>query len=86
MVPEYLTLANVNTSSYVRVYKVLSGFKAKMRLANLGIVPGVLVKKLQTAPLSGPVAVEVKNKGQLVIGHGLAAKILVIIPENSFKS
>lgn len=47
-----------------------------MRLANLGIVPGVEIKKRKSAPLKGPVEILVKGTS-LVIGRGIAAKIIV---------
>ncbi len=53
-----------------------AGIKAKMRLANLGIVPGVKIKKKKSAPLKGPIEILVKGSS-LVIGRGLAAKIIV---------
>jgi len=60
----------------VTVVKVNAGYKAKMRLANLGIVPGVKIKKRKSAPLKGPIEIVVKGSS-LVIGRGLAAKIIV---------
>lgn len=49
---------------------------AKMRLANLGIIPGVKITKKQSAPLKGPIEIIVKGSS-LVIGRGLASKIFV---------
>jgi len=47
-----------------------------MRLANLGIVPGVKIKKKKSAPLRGPIEIIVKGSS-LVIGRGIASKIIV---------
>ena len=60
----------------VRVLNVNTGFKAKRRLANLGLVPGTVIKKKKEAPFRGPIEIYVKG-AQLVIGRGLASKILV---------
>jgi len=55
---------------------VNAGYRAKMRLANLGIVPGVKIKKKKSAPLRGPIEIIVKGSS-LVIGRGIALKIIV---------
>lgn len=60
----------------VRVLNVNTGFKSKRRLANLGVVPGTTIQKRKEAPFRGPIEVFVKGT-QLVIGRGLASKILV---------
>jgi Fe2+ transport system protein FeoA len=61
--------------------KVNAGDKAKRRLANLGILPGVKVLKKKSAPLKGPLELTVKGTS-LVIGRGLAAKIKVECSEH----
>ncbi len=60
----------------ITVLSVKTGIKAKRRLANLGIVPGVKILKKRSAPLKGPLEIIVKGTS-LVIGRGLAAKIMV---------
>ncbi|MFW9866059.1 MAG: ferrous iron transport protein A [Candidatus Thorarchaeota archaeon] len=55
---------------------VNAGSKAKRRLANLGIVPGVQIIKKRSAPLRGPLEIIVRGTS-LVIGRGLASKIIV---------
>lgn len=52
------------------------GQKAKRRLANLGIIPGVEIIKKKSAPLRGPVEIIVKGSS-LVLGRGIAQKIIV---------
>ena len=69
-------LTECNKGEIVVVVKVNAGFKAKRRLANLGIVPGVKIVKKKSAPLRGPLEIIVKGSS-LVIGRGLAAKIIV---------
>lgn len=53
-----------------------AGHQAKMRLANLGIIPGVEIKKIKSAPLRGPIEIIVKGSS-LVLGRGIATKIIV---------
>ena len=60
----------------VIVLNVNAGLKAKRRLANLGILPGAKIKKKKDAPFRGPIEVIVKGSS-LVIGRGLASKIIV---------
>ena len=60
----------------VNVLSVNTGFKAKRRLANLGVVPGVIIKKKHSAPWKGPLGIIVKGS-DIVIGRGLASKIMV---------
>ena len=59
-----------------KVIGVNAGFRAKRRLANLGIVPGTIIKKKTQAPFHGPLEIIVKGS-TLAIGRGLASKILV---------
>ncbi|MGB5912005.1 MAG: FeoA family protein [Promethearchaeia archaeon] len=65
----------------VKVLRVNSGYHAKRRLANLGILPGVQIIKKKAAPFRGPVEIIVKGTS-LVIGRGIAARIIVL-RENS---
>lgn len=70
-----ITLDLLQNNREFIVRRVHAGWRAKTRLANLGIVPGTKIKKLRSAPLFGPVQVKVKGS-DLVIGRGLARKIL----------
>lgn len=58
------------------VMGVNAGYGAKRRLAHLGIVPGVKIIKKKSAPFRGPINIIVKGTS-LVLGRGLASKILV---------
>lgn len=60
----------------VVVVSVNAGYKAKTRLANLGVVPGTKIMKTKNAPFKGPLEIMVKGSS-LVIGRGLASKIIV---------
>ena len=61
----------------LKVIRVNAGYHAKRRLANLGIIPGVQIIKRKAAPFRGPIEVIVKGS-LLVIGRGLAARIIVM--------
>ncbi|MFX0024630.1 MAG: ferrous iron transport protein A, partial [Candidatus Hermodarchaeota archaeon] len=69
-------LTDCEKGEVVIVVNVDAGFKAKQRLANLGIIPGVKISKKKNAPLRGPLEIIVKGTS-LVIGRGLAEKITV---------
>ena len=69
-------LTECNKGEQVRVLNVNTGHGAKRRLANLGVVPGTVIKKKKEAPFRGPLEIFVKGT-KLVIGRGLASKILV---------
>ena len=66
------------------ILRVNTGYNAKRRLANLGIIPGVKIIKKNAAPFRGPIEVIVKGSS-LVIGRGLAARIFVkCVGSNTF--
>lgn len=86
-----ITLDVLQNNKDFIVRQVLAGKRAKTRLANLGIFPGIKLKKLRSAPLFGPIQVKVKGSN-LVLGRGLAKKILgeeinsSLIIENELKT
>lgn len=69
-------LTDCEKGEEVVVLRVNAGRNAKTRLANLGVVPGVKIKKTKKAPFNGPVEIIVKGSS-LVIGRGLASKVIV---------
>lgn len=69
-------LTECESGEEVIVLSVNAGYRAKTRLGNLGIVPGVKVKKTKNAPFRGPIEIKVKGSS-LVLGRGLASKIIV---------
>ena len=69
-------LSSCETGEELLVLSVDAGKKAKNRLANLGIVPGVKIIKNKAAPFHGPIEIIVKGTS-LVLGRGLAEKIRV---------
>lgn len=58
------------------VVNVNAGYGAKRRLAHLGVFPGSKIIKKKSAPWHGPIEIIIKGTS-LVIGRGLAAKIIV---------
>ena len=69
-------LTECESGEEVVVLSVNAGYRAKTRLANLGIVPGLKVKKMKNAPFRGPIEIKVKGSS-LVLGRGLASRIIV---------
>ncbi len=69
-------LTECESGEEVVVLSVNAGYRAKTRLANLGIVPGVKIKKMKNAPFRGPIEIKVKGSS-LVLGRGLASMIIV---------
>ncbi|MHA1723320.1 MAG: FeoA family protein [Promethearchaeota archaeon] len=74
--PSIKYLIECENDTELTVVQVNAGRKAKQRLANLGIVPGVKIIKKRAAPFRGPIEIEVKGSC-LVLGRGIASKILV---------
>jgi ferrous iron transport protein A len=60
------------------IVSVLGGKILTKRLADLGITSGTQVKVIRRTLFSGPVQVEVAGS-RLVLGNGLASKIIVEI-------
>jgi len=75
-VPLTRCLSECDTGEELLVLSVDAGRRAKNRLANLGIIPGVKIIKNKAAPFHGPVEIIVKGTS-LVLGRGLAEKIIV---------
>ena len=69
-------LSECELGKELTVLGVNAGYGAKRRLAHLGIVPGVKIIKKRSAPFLGPINIIVKGTS-LVLGRGLASKILV---------
>ncbi|HSL85923.1 MAG TPA: FeoA family protein [Bacteroidales bacterium] len=58
------------------IVSVTGGHNATKRLADLGLSPGTRIRLMRKALFSGPVQVDV-NGSRLVLGWGLASKIIV---------
>ena len=76
LVPLIKCLSECDLGTELIVMGVNAGYGAKQRLAHLGIVPGVKIIKKKSAPFRGPINIIVKGTS-LVLGRGLASKILV---------
>ncbi|MBN1263050.1 MAG: ferrous iron transport protein A [Candidatus Pacebacteria bacterium] len=71
-----VSLVKLNEKEKAEVVSILGGQMATKRLVDLGLTAGTRVKILKKAPLFGPVEIELRGSA-LVLGQGLAAKILV---------
>ena len=71
----HITLAMAGSGRKVRLVSVTGGRAVCSHLAALGLIPGVEVEVKRNAP-GGPFILGLKG-GQLVIGRGMAQKILV---------
>jgi Fe2+ transport system protein FeoA len=58
------------------IVRINAGMRATRRLTSLGLIPGTKISKISSAPFQGPVQLRVRET-RLVIGRGLAEKILV---------
>jgi len=58
------------------IISLAGGRISSKRLADLGLIPGIEIKVLRKALFSGPVQIEICGS-RLVLGRGLASKILV---------
>jgi ferrous iron transport protein A len=70
------TLTEMEDGQTGIIVSVLGGKILTKRLADLGITSGTEVKVIRKTLFSGPVQVEVAGS-RLVLGNGLASKILV---------
>ena len=59
------------------IIRINAGRNALTRLCHLGLTPGVIVKKIKSAPFQGPIEIRVRDT-LLALGRGLARKVLVI--------
>ena len=69
-------LTNMRDGQAGNIISIDAGKKATKRLADLGLIPGKEIKILRKTFFSGPVEVQVSGS-RLVIGRGLASKIVV---------
>ncbi|MDY0098108.1 MAG: FeoA family protein [Bacteroidales bacterium] len=60
------------------IVSVLGGRMLAKRLADLGLTTGTEIRVIRRILFSGPVQVEVRGS-RLVLGHGLAFKIMVAL-------
>lgn len=71
-----LSLADLENGQTGIIISMHDGKKASKRLADLGLKPGTQITVRSRTLFSGPVQIEV-NGSKLVLGRGLATKIIV---------
>ena len=71
-----LTLARMQTGQSCVVVEIMGGRRMIDRLSALGIRPGLIVTKVGSMFLRGPVTVQVGNT-QVAVGFGMANRIIV---------
>ena len=71
-----VSLVKLNEEEEAEIVSIIGGQIATKRLADLGLTPGTKIKVLSKAPLFGPIEIEFRGS-TLVLGQGLAAKVLV---------
>ena len=74
-------LVDCNKGEELEVIAIRAGYRAKQRLAHLGVFPGTKIIKKKSAPWHGPIEIIVRGT-TLVIGRGLASKIIVQCHDN----
>jgi Fe2+ transport system protein FeoA len=71
-----MSLTDIKDGQIGIIVSILGGKKASKRLADLGLTTGTEIILLRRTFFSGPVQIEVSGS-KLVIGRGLASKIMV---------
>lgn len=72
---QLIPLAMVSSGEVVQVVDVRAGFRLQKRLADMGLTPGVTIRVLNSQ-VPGPIIIDLRGS-RLVLGHGMAQKILV---------
>lgn len=73
---DIISLINLEIGQYATVIAVTACPKSAKRLADLGLTPNTSIKVVRKTLFRGPI--EIKARGSnLILGKGLAAKILV---------
>lgn len=72
-----MPLAMISAGEVVRVIDIRAGRGLIKRLTDMGLTPGVNIKIINSQR-PGPVVIELRGS-RLVLGHGVAQKIMVTI-------
>jgi len=72
-----MPLAMISAGEVVRVVDIRAGRGLIRRLTDMGLTPGVNIKIINSQR-PGPVVIELRGS-RLVLGHGVAQKIMVTI-------
>jgi len=77
---KYLPLAMINPSEEVTVAEIRGGRGLVQRLADMGLTPGTRLKVINSQ-MPGPILIDLRGS-RLVLGHGVALKVMVEIAGN----
>ncbi len=69
-------LTSLEPGESAKIAFIRAGRGAVRRLSDMGLTPGTSVKMIRSAPLSGPVNVELRGS-RLAIGFGIASRVFV---------
>ncbi len=72
-----LTLANLPIGKLAKILRVRDGGLISRRLMEMGVIPGVSVRVVKTAPFGDPMEIRVKNC-HLALRRAEAESILVV--------
>lgn len=72
---QLMPLAMVSPGEVVQVVDVRAGWGFQRRLADMGLTPGVIIR-VMNSQRPGPIIIDLRGS-RLVLGHGMAQKILV---------
>ena len=75
MTDSLMPLAMASSGGMVQVVDIRAGRGLTRRLADMGLTPGVNIKIINSQ-MSGPVVIDLRGS-RLVLGHGVAQKVLV---------
>jgi len=77
---KHLPLAMINPSEEVTVAEIRGGRGLVQRLSDMGLTPGTKLKVINSQ-MPGPVLIDLRGS-RLVLGHGVALKVMVEIAGN----
>ncbi len=71
-----MPLAMARPGDVVSVVNVRAGWGLQRRLADMGLIPGVKIRVINSQ-MPGPIIIDLRGS-RLVLGHGVAQKITVV--------
>lgn len=80
MVGWSMPLAMVSQGEEVTVVDIRAGHRLTKRLADMGLTPGTTLRVI-TSHSPGPILIDLRGS-RLVLGHGIAQKVMVKMEEN----
>lgn len=75
-----MPLAMVSPGEEVTMVDIRAGRGLTRRLADMGLIPGTPLRVI-TSQMSGPILIDLRGS-RLVLGHGIAQKIMVEAGKN----